>query len=295
MIRELILVLTTMALVLNGLRARIERISQEARGRVGAAVLLLETNDSTEFRGDERFPMQSVYKLAIGMAVLNKVEAGALELDRKIRVERGDLVPSNAHSPIRDAHPAGGVEFTLRELLRYMISESDGTASDVLLKLVGGPEQVMTFLHSLGLNRIIVANYERELAADEQVQYRNWATPNEMVKLLRMLYEGRALRPDARALLLQFMTESNTGPRRIKGLLPAATPVAHKTGTSNTVDGMTRATNDAGIITLPDGRHLIVAVFISDSTANQATREGVIAKIARAAWDWSVGSQRRAQ
>jgi beta-lactamase class A len=124
------------------------------------------------------------------------------------------------------------------------------------------------------------------MAGGELVQYQNWATPLAMLKLLRALHEGRGLSAPSRALLLQLMTESVTGPRRIKGLLPAGAVVAHKTGTSNTAGGLTRATNDVGIITLPDGRHMAVAVFVSDSRADEKTRERVIAKIARAAWDW---------
>jgi beta-lactamase class A len=70
--------------------------------------------------------------------------------------------------------------------------------------------------------------------------------------------------------------------------LPDGTVIAHKTGTSRTVDGVTAATNDVGLVTLPNGRHLEIAVFVSDSQADDATREQVIAKIARAAWDrWS--------
>jgi beta-lactamase class A len=68
-------------------------------------------------------------------------------------------------------------------------------------------------------------------------------------------------------------------------MLPTGTVVAHKTGSSRTVAGLTRATNDAGLVTLPDGRHLAVVVFVSDSTADDVTREEVIAKAARAAWD----------
>lgn len=45
------------------------------------------------------------------------------------------------------------------------------------------------------------------------------------------------------------------------------------------------ATNDVGIITLPDNRHLVIAVFVSNSTADEATREKVIARIARLAYD----------
>jgi beta-lactamase class A len=81
------------------------------------------------------------------------------------------------------------------------------------------------------------------------------------------------------------MTESTTGPQRLKGLLPVGTNVAHKTGTSGTEKGITAATNDIGIITLPNGKHLAIAVFVSDSPADEATREGTTAKIAKAVWD----------
>ena len=87
------------------------------------------------------------------------------------------------------------------------------------------------------------------------------------------------------------MTETGTGAHRIKGMLPADAVVAHKTGTSGTAAGVTAATNDVGIVTLPDGRHLAIAVFVSDSTADEAAREGVIAKAARAAWDYFTNTE----
>jgi beta-lactamase class A len=65
--------------------------------------------------------------------------------------------------------------------------------------------------------------------------------------------------------------------------LPAGTVVAHKTGSSGTHDGVTAATNDIGLITLPDGRKLAVAVFVTDARADSATRDKVIAQIAAAA------------
>jgi beta-lactamase class A len=86
-------------------------------------------------------------------------------------------------------------------------------------------------------------------------------------------------------LLLKYMIESAPGANRLKGLLPPGTIVAHKTGTSGTNQGITAATNDIGLITLPGGKHLAIAVFVSDSPADEATREGVIAKTAKAVWD----------
>jgi beta-lactamase class A len=271
------------------LQRQIKLIARSARGRVGAAVMLLETGEEVSINGGESFPMQSVYKLPIGMTLLRRVDEGAMKLDERVRIEESDLPPADIHSPVRDKYPHGGAELSVGELLRAMLVESDGTASDVLLRLDGGPARVNEFLRGLGASGIVVATTEKEMAADRRVQYRNHATPLAMLGLLRSVQEGRGLSAPSHALLLQLMTECATGPHRLKGLLPAGTPVAHKTGTSDTANGVTAATNDVGIITLPDGRHLAVAVFVSDSRADEATREGVIAKIARAAWDWAGG------
>jgi len=271
----------------NELRDRIEQISQAARGRVGVKATVLETGESVTLNGDQQFPMQSVYKFPIGMAVLAQVDRGKLKLDQQVRVEASDFVSDLQHSPIRDENPQG-VELSLAELLKYMVSESDGTACDVLLKLVGGPEVVTQYLRDLGVNGIVVANTEKEIGQDKAVQYRNYASPNAAVVLLRALHEGQGLSESSQALLRKLMTQTPTGLQRIKGLLPDGTVVAHKTGTSRTVDGVTAATNDVGLVTLPNGRHMAIAVFVSDSGANNATREEVIAKVALAAWDeWS--------
>jgi beta-lactamase class A len=71
--------------------------------------------------------------------------------------------------------------------------------------------------------------------------------------------------------------------------LPPGTIVAHKTVSSGTTDGSTPATNDIGLVTMPGGRHLALAVFVADSRADDAAREEVIAKIARAVFDWFSG------
>jgi len=80
------------------------------------------------------------------------------------------------------------------------------------------------------------------------------------------------------------MTESKPGAKRLKGL-PEGTVVAHKTGTSGTENGITAATNDIGIVTLPSGKHLAIAVFVSDSPADDSIREGVIARAAKLVFD----------
>ena len=270
------------------LQKRFEVIADAANGKVGVAAELLETRESILLNGQERFPMQSVYKLPIGMAVLHRVDEGTLKLEQLIRVTTNDFVTKMQHSPIRDAHPLG-VELSVSNLLQQMVSQSDGTACDVLLRSLGGPPAVDRFLREVGLSNVVVATNEKEMGQDELAQYRNWATPEGLTGLLGALNGGRGLSAASRELLLRFLTETSTGPQRIRGMLPRGTRVAHKTGSSRTVNRLTRATNDAGIVTLPDGRHLAIAVFVSDSTADEATREAVIARISRAAWDYWTG------
>lgn len=267
-------------------------IASEIEGEIGAAAVVIETGDAALLNGDERFPMQSVYKLPIAMAVLEQVNRGRLDLDEKIRVAKDDMVRKGMRSPLRDTNPEGG-EFTVRELIRLAMVESDGTASDVLMRVAGDAGEVQSFLTRIGIFEIKVADPEKEIGRDWQTQYRNYATPAAAVELLRWLkissdaYQTEP--PDAVespwGLLLQFMANSNPGAARLKGQLPKGTVVAHKTGTSGTQNGITAATNDIGIITLPNGKHVAVAVFVSDSKADEKTREAVIAKIARAAWD----------
>jgi beta-lactamase class A len=270
------------------LQKHFAEIAMAAKGHVGAAVELLETKESILLNGQDKFPMQSVYKLPIALAVVHRLDEGTLKLEQLIRVTTNDFVSKMQHSPLRDAHPLG-IDLSVSDLLRQMISESDGTACDVLLRLLDGPSAVNHHLRKLGLTNFVVATTEKEMGHDELAQYRNWATPQGLTELLAMLHEGKVNSSMNRALLFRFLTETSTGPRRIKGLLPKGTKVAHKTGSSMTVNKLTRATNDAGIVTLPDGRHLAIAVFVSDSGADEATREAVIARISRAAWDYWTG------
>ena len=270
---------------LAGLAAELERIARETDGTLGAAVRLVETRETVVLNGDGHFPMQSVYKAPIGMAVLHEVDAGRLALDAPIRVEAADFVPPGMHSPLRDAHPRGGVEVPLRELLRLSVEESDGTASDVLMRLAGGRAKVQAYLSGLGVEGIRIETTEGEMGRDYQAQYRSWAMPSAAVEWLAALQQGKGLSPASRGLLLGWMSATKTFPTRLKGRLPAGTEVAHKTGSSGSRQGVSAATNDIGIITLPDGRHLAVAVFLRDSKASDKERDAAIAKVARAAWE----------
>lgn len=294
------------------LEAQIAKIAAEAKGKVGVAAVIIETGEAALLNADDRFPMQSVYKLPISMAVMDQVRLEKLELDEKVGVSKDEMVRAGMRSPLRDEDPNGG-EFTIRELIRLALVESDGTASDGLMRVAGDAPEIQSYLTQIGIRDMKVVNTEKEMGRDWQTQYGNYSTPAEAVGLLRWLSarqidsyipgevtdieydlhwlkslsdaDGRNL--SGSRLLLSFMISSNPGAKRLKGLLPKGTVVAHKTGTSGTQNNVTAATNDIGIIQLPIG-HLAIAVFVSDSPADEKTREAVIAKVAKAAWDrWS--------
>ena len=275
----------------NDLQAELAKIAEAAKGRVGVGAVLIETDAAAYLDRQGRYPMQSVYKLPIAMAVLKMIDEGKVRLDQEISITPDDFVRVGFYSPIRSNNP-NGVVMKVDEILRRSISESDGTASDVLLDLAGGPPAVMSYLESIGVSDLIVADSEKSISKDWETQYRNWSTPEASVKLLRALYERRAaLSEQTTVVLLNLMTETETGNRRIKLGLPAGATVAHKTGTGGTEKGITGATNDIGIITLPDGRHILLAIYVSDSPGSGGVREKVIADIARAVIEkWSPGN-----
>jgi beta-lactamase class A len=266
-----------------------ETIARKARGRVGSAVMLLETGETAGSRAGERFPMQSVFKLPIAIAVLHAVDQGKISLEDKIMVRKSDLVPQGNASVIRDQHPEGNFEISVYELLRVMMDVSDGTACDVLLRLAGGPAAVTEYVRSLGVNEMVIAISQKEMARAPRSREQNWASPRGALELLRVLQQGVSLSQANRRLLLQFMADSRTGPQRIKGLLPPGTVVSHKTGSSGTTNGVTHAIHDVGIVNLPNGKHVAIAVFVANSRAGEAMCERVIAEIARAAWDYCIG------
>jgi beta-lactamase class A len=280
--------ITSYAQPQDSLRNIISNIAKDAKGTVGVCILNIETRDTLSYNGKLHLPMQSVMKFPIAITVLNDIDKGEFTLDQKIHVDKGDLKP-DTYSPLRDKFPEGDIDISIRELLSYMVSLSDNNACDILLKEIGGPLHVENYMHSFGVKQIEVKASEYQMAQGWDIQFTNWTTPFEMVRLLDIANKPNFLSAASHAYLWKMMQETSTGPKQIKGLLPAGTAVAHKTGRSGTNDlGITAATNDVGIITLPNGKHLAIAIFVSNATTDLPTREGVIARIAKAAWDYSL-------
>ncbi len=267
-------------------REKIADIVKHANGRVGTAIMGLESPDTLTFNANEHFPMQSVFKFPLALTVLNEIDKGTFSLDQKIHITKEDLHP-NTWSPLRKKYPDGNVDITLRELLAYTVSESDNNGCDILFRLVGGTEKVNQFIHALGINGMAIVATEEEMHKDETIQYKNYSTPYAMAQLLYKFAIDSILTKASTDFLSDVMVANIYGAGRIKGLLPEGTIVAHKTGSSGVNEkGIAAATNDAGIVTLPNGRHFVIVVFVSDSRDNEKSRDEVIANIAKVAWDF---------
>lgn len=266
---------------------QVSKIAKSANGVVAVSILGLESRQTVSYNGDKHMVMHSIMKVPIAMTVLKQIDKGKMTLDQKIHITKEDL--PETYSPLRDKYPEGNVDIAVSDLLSYMVSLSDNDACDILLKHVGGTVRVRNYLSNLGITGIVVNASEAEMAAAWPVQYSNWCTANQVVMLLDVFYHGKALSISSTDYLMKLMLATSTGPKQIKGLLPAGTAVAHKTGRSPTnAAGLTPATNDVGIITLPNGKHLAIAIFVGESTVDLAQREQVIAKIARAAYDMAL-------
>lgn len=262
----------------DSLRANITRTAQSLNARVGVSISLLEAGDSLSYRGEERFPMMSVYKFPIAIAMLKELDRGTTFIERYIQLHKDSVFASEEEMYSNANFPGGKI--TIGQLLTLMLVQGSNTACDQLLHVLKGPSYIQPYLDDLDISDMAIANTEREIHTDSLLRNDNWSTPNEMKRLLAIAYTGDYLSTTSRDFLWEKMTETVTGPDRIKGLLPKNTVVAHRTGTGY------GSYNDVGIITLPSGKHLIVTVFIAEAQASPEACSGTIARIAKLAWDY---------
>jgi beta-lactamase class A len=270
----------------NLLRQKIEQIVSQKKADVGVALYGFESKDTLSVNGGKHFPMQSVFKFHLALTVLNQVDKGKLSLNQKILIKKSDL-SANTWSPLKKKYTNGNVRLPLSEILSYTVSQSDNNGCDILFKLVGGVKKVDAYMHGIGVKDIAIKATEGGMRKNWDVQFTNWTTPFAAVQMLQKFYNGKILSKSSYDFLWKIMTETSTGANRIKGELPARTLVAHKTGSSGVNEkGVTAAVNDIGIVTLPNGDHFALCVFVSNTKDNDAANEKTIADIAKAVWDF---------
>lgn len=278
--------ISSLVLSQQDLKSTLEHIIKDKKATVGVSVWHLENGDTLSIKGNKHLPMQSVFKLHIAMATLDLVDKGKLKLDQKIILTKKNL-RQNTWSPLREKYPNGNVEVPLSELVEYSVSQSDNNACDIILELIGGTKIVQNYMNRIGVKDFQIVADEQTMHRILDIQYQNYSSANAANSVLRKLYSELILSKKSKEYLIKILENTTTGPNRLRGELPQNTIVAHKTGTSYTDDkGKTAATNDIGVITLQNGQHVIVSVFVSDSYENEKTNEKIIADIARASFDY---------
>jgi beta-lactamase class A len=279
-----VLFVATASLAQTPLQEKIRAIAAEAKGQVSVACSLPGARLNCDLNPHTHPPMQSVFKLPLVITMMHRIEQGEFTLDQAVRFLPEDRFIPHEYSPLQDKYPEANVDVPMRELLRLAVSESDNAAADILLRIGDGPQKVDSYIASLGIQGFHLEDSEHSMQREFAAQYRDWFEPAGAVELLRLLNDRSPLSPEHTRLLFDWM-EATSLTSRLKGDLPESVLVFHKTGSSGVHNGIAPATNDIGLIDLPDGKRLAIAVFVTDSKANEATRERVIAKIGRAAYD----------
>ena len=305
---------TDAATARDRLAAAIARLSKQTDGTVGVAIQRTDGGPVTTLNSGVTFPMASTFKIAVAGAIFSRIDRGELALDQMVVVDPAMIVSS---AGIAEQLPHPGISLSVYNLLELMLTRSDNTATDVLTAQAGGPAAVTAWLRKLGITgqRVeadtahliyraleitpgpgtFTKNVEAAFAADPSkaerdekrvpnaafnADPRDSSTPEAMAQLLLAIHSNKALSPASTTILLEIMERCETGANRLKGLLPLGTVVAHKTGTISSI------ANDVGLVTLPDGRKFVIAVFVKGDTKGTAIQERVIAEIARTAYDY---------
>jgi beta-lactamase class A len=263
-------------------------IARAAPGNLGIAVYDPESDTHIAVHGDKSFPLASTYKLAIALAAFHEADERKISLDTLVAMQPSDL--RHGHSPLAEQYPQGGASFPLWKLVHDMIAESDNTATDMVLRAIGDTSDVQQTLNYFSIAGFSIRKSEADLY-DESLAHKTFAhggdnagTPDGMAALLIGVANLKFLSLDSSTEFVLDLAQAHTNDNRLRAGLPAAARFAHKAGTSATFDGMTDATNDAGLLTTPDGHRIAIVAFLSESPADEATRDAVLASVGKAVY-----------
>jgi beta-lactamase class A len=292
----------------------IRNLGQGFRGKVGIAVRRVDADWTVAWNGNALFPQQSVSKFWVALTFLDAVDRGKLRITDTTTITRNDM--TLFHQPSAAMIKDGGWTTSYSDLMRRAMTQSDNTANDTLLRAVGGPDAVRSYLARRMIRDVRFGPGERLLQAttaglDWRQDYsvgRNFytararlpmaarvkaldnylasppdgAAPASIVEALARLKQGDMLSAASSRLLLSIMAEAKTGPQRIKGGVPPGWSYLHKTGTGQDLPPRSTGFNDIGIMTAPDGTSYAVAVMIGSTTVAIPERWALMQAVARA-------------
>src|ERR1700730_13965266 len=166
-----VLLVSILAIRLSGAGSDTDRLEREVvrlakitDGVVGLSALHIESNRRLTLRGEDRFPMASSFKVPIAVQLLARVDRGEVRLDQMVNIEPHDLHPGSGTLTSLFSKP--GVSLSLRNLVELMLLVSDNSATDIVLRLAGGPDAVTAKMRELGIAGININRPTVNLIAD---------------------------------------------------------------------------------------------------------------------------------
>lgn len=252
---------------------KVAALERRHGGRLGVA--LYRTRDDTWYthRGDERFPMCSVFKVVAVADLLKRSENAPDFLQTRRQVDPDALMP---YSKVIKKYLKTGI--TLREIGEACLVYSDNSAANMLLHELGGPEGVTAFARSIGDTTFRLDRWEMEMNDAAPGDDRDTTTPMAMGHTLRDIVLGNALAPPQREQLVAWMRRCATGNSRLLAGTPRSWRLAHKTGT-----GDYGTTNAIGVLWPPGGSPLVLVVFYTQDDFDANPNSSLIAEVAKLA------------
>ncbi|MFZ1181524.1 MAG: class A beta-lactamase [Herbaspirillum sp.] len=252
--------------------SRLNKLEAGVNGRLGVEILDTGSGRRWGYRADERFPMCSTFKFLAVSAVLQRVDAGAEQPDRRIVYSADMLVP---YSPTTGKH-VGGDGLSLAQICEAAMTLSDNTAANLILSSLGGLEPLNDFIKSLGDDLTRVDRFEPELNTALPGDARDTTTPAAMTGNLQKILLGNALSAASRQQIAAWMAANKTGDHRVRAGMPPGWKVGDKTGS-----GAYGTTNTIAIIWPPQGKPLLTSVYLTTTRAPEDQRNTVLADIGR--------------
>jgi beta-lactamase class A len=271
---------------LQRVKAAIERTTRSVNATWGIYVKSLETSEEIAIDADRQMETMSTIKIPLMVEALEQIKAGKFALTDKYTFVQADSQPGTG--TIQRLDP--GAVMTVKDLITMMIIVSDNTATEVLYRMVGGPEAVNRRMDALGLKSTRAMNVPsrwfpslRAAATTEQF-YREGkypfglTTPREMGRLLEMMEGGTLVDKSSSDLMLRIMRGQlyrTRIPRYVSGYT-----IPHKTG-----DFLPYVGDDVGVLEAP-GRTIVISVFTGNHFGSGEALENAIGLVAKEVADY---------
>ncbi|WP_422392309.1 class A beta-lactamase [Niallia oryzisoli] len=245
------------------------QLEKEFDASIGVYAIDTGTNQTIEYRPEERFAFASTYK-ALAAAIL--LQQNSLdELRNVVTYTEDDLVP---YSPITEKHVDTGM--TLLELSEAAARSSDNTAGNLLFEALGGPEGFEQALSQIGDNVTQADRFEPDLNAFTPGDTRDTSTPKTLATNLQAFALKDILSEDKRELFIDWLKGNATGDALIRAGAPEGWVVGDKSGA-----GSYGTRNDIAVVWPPKREPIVIAIMSRHDTADAKYDDELIAKAAK--------------